>query len=122
VLEQDQAPVGSRDALETELAPDDAIPCASCGVPITRRRDRVERFGGHVHDRVNPTGVAFRIGCFAEAAGVRDVGDESREFPWFPGHRWTIVVCSGCRVHLGWRFEGQGGRFWGLVLDRLRLG
>jgi hypothetical protein len=106
---------------EVEGGEEEVLVCASCGAPITRERDRVERFGAHVHDRVNPAGHPFRIGCFARADGVRGVGEESEEFPWFPRHRWLIVVCAACLTHLGWRFSnGLSPPFWGLVLDRLR--
>lgn len=95
--------------------------CAACDAPVTRERDRVERCGGHVHDRVNPAGVAFRLGCFGRADGVRGVGGESDEFPWFPRHRWLVVVCASCAAHVGWRFSnGLAPPFWGLVLERLK--
>ena len=112
----------SPDALrDAGVAQEEVLRCAVCDAPITRERDRVERCGGHVHDRVNPAGVAFRLGCFGRADGVRGVGGESDEFPWFPRHRWMVVVCASCTAHLGWRFSnGLAPPFWGLILDRLR--
>lgn len=83
----------------------------------------MERCGGHVHDRVNPAGFAFRIGCFARADGARTAGEQSDEFPWFPRHSWQVVVCASCLVHLGWRFEnGIVPGFFGLDLARLTSG
>jgi hypothetical protein len=106
---------------EGGVGEEEVLRCATCDAPVTRERDRVERCGGHVHDRVNPAGVAFRLGCFGRADGARGVGAESDEFPWFPRHRWLVVVCAGCTAHLGWRFSnGLAPPFWGLVLDRLR--
>lgn len=97
--------------------------CVDCGHVVTRVRDRIERFGAHTHDRVNPAGVFFRIGCFARADGARGVGEEESLFAWFPRHLWQIVVCGGCGAHLGWRFcEAPSAPFWGLVLDQLRAG
>lgn len=102
-----------------ELEP---LVCAACGTTVTWSRDRVERFGAHVHDRVNPAGVVFRIGCFRAAEGAHPAGPSHSEFAWFPRHRWQIGLCAGCRAHLGWRFVSAEGAFWGLILDALRAG
>lgn len=92
--------------------------CASCKHPITKESERLDAFGGHVHERVNPSGIAFRIGLFSSAQGVVGVGLSSDEFPWFPAHRWRVVLCGGCFVHLGWSFaNAQGSAFYGLVLE-----
>ncbi|MBL9025703.1 MAG: hypothetical protein JNL21_26145 [Myxococcales bacterium] len=121
---EDEKPASTHDAApihDATAAEDDTLVCARCGAAITRERDRVERFGTHVHDRVNPAGFPFRIGCFARADGARGVGAESDEFPWFPRHRWLVVVCAGCSTHVGWRFSnGETPPFWGLVLDGLK--
>jgi hypothetical protein len=122
VLEHDHATTTSDAVIDVERG-DDSIVCSTCDAPVARAQDRIVRFGSHAHDRVNPSGHVFRIGCFGRATGVREVGDSSSEFPWFPAHRWTIVVCHRCSTHLGWRFDGRGrpaSVFWGLVLDRLR--
>ena len=62
----------------------------------------------------------FLIGCFNEAPGCRPAGPASSDFTWFPGFRWRIACCEGCRIHLGWSF-GDGGEagFHGLILNRL---
>ncbi|NUP10589.1 MAG: hypothetical protein HOW73_31465 [Polyangiaceae bacterium] len=102
---------------ETEL--ERWIVCATCEHPITRPSDRVSMFGSHLHDRVNPAGVAFAIGLFARADGVALAGAPSDEFPWFPRHWWTIALCAGCLGHLGWRFTKNGDAFYGLIVDAL---
>lgn len=100
---------------------DDDVICAACARPITSERARIERFGGHVHERVNLAGVAFEIGLFDVAPGARLVGESSGDFPFFPHHRWTIAICGGCFSHLGWRFEsGTERSFFGLSLSALR--
>jgi hypothetical protein len=98
------------------------IRCATCSAPIARTEDSVERFGAHAHDRVNPAGYIFRVGCFCRADGVQPVGDESDEFAWFPRYGWCCVACAMCHAHLGWRFSSpDGDTFLGLIVDRLLL-
>lgn len=109
-----------QDASRTVAEGDDALVCATCARPVTSERARIERFGGHVHERVNLAGITFEIGLFDTAPGARLVGEPSDEFPFFPHHRWTIAVCRGCLSHLGWRFESGTERpFYGLSLAAL---
>jgi len=99
---------------------DEALVCAACQHAITFDRHRTEAFGGHVHDRVNPAGVAFRIGLFSRAEGVVLVGASSDDFAWFPHYHWRIALCGGCSSHVGWSFSGPSSAFYGLVLEALR--
>lgn len=111
-----------------ELAPDarergaldPAVTCARCGLAIARPDARVARHGAHVHTRINPFGYVFQLGCFDPAPGCAPAGASTLEHTWFPGHAWRLADCRGCGEHLGWRFEGDGGVFWGLILERLR--
>lgn len=107
------------DAPDRTMEAERAIVCARCGAPVARERDRMSAFGSHEHDRVNPAGYLFRIACFARADGAVAVGAPSDEFPWFPNHRWRVVVCGSCFVHLGWSFAGAEASFFGLVVDRI---
>jgi hypothetical protein len=93
---------------------DDSLRCGSCGFEIARRRDRIEMSGAHEHTFVNPAGAVFGIGCFREAAGCAEVGDEEATFTWFPGWSWQIAVCRR------WRFRLAPDAFHGLILARLR--
>jgi len=54
-----------------------------CEAVVADPKDRVERFGSHVHERVNPGGFTFVIGCFSRAEGVMEVGEESDELSLF---------------------------------------
>jgi hypothetical protein len=117
------------DATETEA--ERVVRCANCEATLAREKDAIEVFGAHEHDRMNPGGFLFRIACFARADGAASVGEPSTEFPWFPHHTWTIVVCASCIAHLGWHFRkgpGSPGRqqsqreaanFYGLIVDRI---
>jgi len=109
-----RAPAGDD---ETALQP--ALRCGVCEALVADPKDPVERFGSHVHERVNPGGFTFVIGCFSRAEGVLQVGEESDEFPWFPRYVWCCVACASCGAHLGWRFSQGTDGFVGLILDRL---
>ncbi|MBT8495339.1 MAG: hypothetical protein KJO07_19990 [Deltaproteobacteria bacterium] len=96
--------------------------CVRCHHPITSHNARIEVAGRHEHRRSNPHGYHFRVGCFAEAPGCKLRGQESSHFSWFPGNAWQVTVCGLCEAHNGWRFTGEAGEFYALVLDQLREG
>ncbi|MBI3571612.1 MAG: hypothetical protein HY082_11035 [Gammaproteobacteria bacterium] len=93
--------------------------CAACRHPVTHRDERIPVQGGHEHTFTNPRGIAYRIGCYREAAGCSAVGEATAEFTWFPGYAWRIALCANCRAHLGWRFQAGGEYFHGLIVNRL---
>lgn len=104
---------------DTTVDHDDEIFCAACGQSMTRQRWTVSRRDAHEHTVFNPAGQLFTILCFAEAPGCAVQGDSSSDFTWFPGYRWTVAMCRGCAVHIGWRFEGADV-FFGLIKPRLK--
>ena len=89
---------------------------------MARRADAERRQGAHAHCFVNPHGQVFEIGCFARAPGCRALGPATTDWTWFPGWAWQVALCAACGRHLGWCYRRQGGRFFGLILDRLRPG
>ena len=97
---------------------DDAIYCAACGMLVTRGRWRIEQRAAHEHTVFNPAGVVFTILCFKDAPGTASQGTPSDEFTWFAGYRWSVAVCRGCSVHIGWRYDGADV-FFGLIKPRL---
>lgn len=114
---------GQRDAAERSDAetPDEEawLLCGACEHRIARRREAIAVDGSHEHTFMNPHAYAYHIGCFAAAPGVVPSGPASGYWSWFPGYTWQIVNCGDCRRHLGWTFQAEGRRFYGLVLDRL---
>jgi len=93
--------------------------CAACRLPVTDPDQRIAMLGAHAHSCVNPHGLTFHIGCFRAAPGCAAVGAATTEHTWFPGYAWRIGVCARCGTHLGWRFEGQNGGFYGLIVRQL---
>lgn len=92
--------------------------CAACTTKVAREEAAIEVAGTHRHRFTNPAGVTFELGCFREAA-CRVDGEPTLEHTWFAGCAWSYALCFNCRAHLGWRYEGAGTRFFGLIVDRL---
>ena len=107
---------------DSEQEPDDKLLCIRCHHPITSPKARIEVGGRHQHRRSNPHGYHFRVGCFSEAPGCKTRGQPSSHFSWFPGNSWQVTICGSCEVHNGWRFVGDAGLFFALILDQLREG
>ncbi len=93
--------------------------CVNCRHPITSTRERVARGGRHAHRFVNPHGIPFEIGCFGDAAGCVPLGAITETYTWFPGYAWCVAMCAACGAHLGWRFQSNQDRFFGLILNQL---
>lgn len=102
-----------------EKALEPVLRCRVCEASVASPADRTERFGAHAHERMNPSGFSYVIGCFSRAQGVMEVGQESAEFAWFPRYVWCCVACASCGAHLGWRFSQASDAFIGLILERL---
>jgi hypothetical protein len=118
-----KAGVAPTPARETARARERSILCAACGHAVTAERERISVLEAHEHRFMNPAGLLFHIGCFARAEGCLVIGSPSDDYPWFPGFTWQIALCGACGDHLGWRFQsGEGASFFGLCLDRLRVG
>ena len=103
---------------EEQAEEEENLYCFICGRPITQTRQRISVAGAHRHTFTNPAGYRFEIGCFREAPGCGQAGDYSDFYSWFDGYAWRYAMCSSCRVHLGWVYQGED-TFYGLVLDRL---
>jgi hypothetical protein len=108
-------------AREERRDPRDLL-CKTCRSRITHEDHGIEVNGGHEHTFVNPGGFLHRIGCFAVATHVAQVGRPETAFSWFPGFSWQIVACKTCRTHLGWIYRCAGDHFTGLLLDELVSG
>ena|SRR2546430_12751308 len=101
------------------VAEERAWRCAACGASIARDGDRIPLEGAAARAFVNPAGIEYLIAGFREAQGCAAAGERSSYWSWFAGYSWQVALCGACGVHLGWRFESDADRFYGLVLDRL---
>jgi hypothetical protein len=95
------------------------LACHRCLSAVTDGSQRIAVGGAHAHHFVNPHGIQFDVGCFAEVSGCATVGSASTCWSWFPGFAWQVEVCAVCGEHLGWLFRSPDALFHGLVLDRL---
>lgn len=102
---------------EKEVPPG-VIACAFCLHAVTTKEARIAVGGAHEHSCVNPHGIRYRFGCFADAS-CRPVGEPSHYWSWFPGFSWQVELCGSCGEHLGWLFRSADSAFHGLILDRL---
>jgi len=93
--------------------------CKTCRSIITRPDLGMEVDGRHEHVFFNPDGYVFELGCFASAKNVVPTGPKTDAFTWFPGYAWQVVACTGCSTQLGWRYTGNHGGFFGLILKML---
>ncbi len=95
------------------------IVCRACRALVTERRYAIVVDGQHQHTFFNPAGIAFEIGCWSNAQGCEAHGRPTSEFTWFAGFEWNFAVCRSCGALLGWFYAGEGGGFWGLIVNRL---
>lgn len=106
---------------DADEADDPRLYCAACGHEVTRTAWALTLAGDHIHRCVNPLGVAFTVRLFTDAPGARPVGAASSRATWFAGYTWRMTACGGCRVHIGWLYEGSmtPNAFFGLIADAL---
>jgi hypothetical protein len=98
----------------------DLVYCGTCSHVVARKADTLTVNGSHAHDFVNPYGIRFHVGCFAEALGCTISGKPTAADTWFPGFHWRLASCAECRMHLGWYFDRDAEYFYGLILDRIQ--
>ena len=94
--------------------------CAAAAGALAPDAARIAINGTHEHEFMNPSGIRFRVGCFATAPGCMPEGERSTVWTWFPGHAWQIELCRACggapRVVVPRR--ARRSAFYGLVRDR----
>ena len=105
---------------EKSTDPGRFIYCSVCSNVLAKAADRIEISGSHDHHFTNPYGIAYHVGCFADALGCAISGDRVAADTWFPGFQWRIATCAECRLHLGWYFDRADEFFYGLIMDRIQ--
>ena len=94
------------------------VRCRSCHNKIALISDKISIDGNDSYIFQNPSGIFFRIVCFANAPGSIIVSEFTDEHTWFTGYQWSISLCGLCHKHIGWLYSGQD-EFYGLIADRL---
>ncbi|HIJ79662.1 MAG: cereblon family protein [Desulfobulbaceae bacterium] len=96
------------------------VRCRRCAHLVTSAEKAIAVSGSHGHTYFNPHGIAFELGCFSAAPGIRVEGLLSAEFSWFKGYAWRYALCGNCDAHLGWQFVAEtAGDFFGLIFAKL---
>ena len=113
---------GQQDTPAIKEPEDSALYCAFCRHPLTSTTAAISRAGLHQHTFFNPAGIVFEVRCFADAPGCLMRGAPSHEFSWFAGYAWMLALCGRCQAHVGWRYQGEDGHFYGLIAQTLREG
>ena len=93
--------------------------CSTCSHVVTAADKRIQVNNSHKHTFFNPAGIVYELGCFSDAPGCMAIGERSREFSWFAGASWQVVLCGNCQSHLGWLFRTADSTFYGLILAQL---
>ncbi|KAF7639843.1 hypothetical protein Mgra_00000763, partial [Meloidogyne graminicola] len=74
---------------------------------------------------VNQGGFVHDLFTVRTIKNVEFIGEPSSEFCWFSGYEWTIMECSECGVHIGWRFTTSNNlspsQFFGISRRSFKL-
>jgi len=108
-----------KEFFEKKTEEDKWVLCSVCKSRITKKNEKIEVSGKHIHTFVNPTGVYYNIRCFRTAEGVSIFSGSTDNFTWFPGYSWSVVVCSNCQVHNGWLYDSGKNSFYGLIDNKI---
>ncbi|XP_014770294.1 protein cereblon isoform X1 [Octopus bimaculoides] len=94
--------------------------CRKCDLEVANKSDVFSMsLEGPLAAYVNPGGHVHETVTVHKAKGLTLIGQPSTENSWFPGYAWTIINCSQCGSHMGWRFTAakrklSPQKFWGL--------
>ncbi|GAB6888762.1 hypothetical protein JCM13304A_22610 [Desulfothermus okinawensis JCM 13304] len=93
--------------------------CKFCKTKITSAKYKIKVNGKFRHVCANPHGYLFELGCFSNGKNFVPAGNPSKEFTWFPGYAWQVILCATCFAHLGWLYTTSTNSFLGLILTNL---
>lgn len=95
------------------------ILCSLCQNHITKPKEKTSINNQHIYSFTNPQGITYDIKCYKTAPGCISFSQPTEQFTWFPGYAWEIIICSQCRMHLGWKYSSAKDNFYGLIYKRL---
>ncbi|NRB39025.1 MAG: hypothetical protein HRU20_11255 [Pseudomonadales bacterium] len=111
---------GLQDIID-KIEQDDAhkLYCSQCHQAITSLKNKTHIQGQFLHERINPAGFQFLIGCFHQSLGCDVAGQTSMEYTWFDGFHWQQCQCSQCEQAMGWYFSRYNQHFYALIMRHL---
>ncbi|XP_050672939.1 protein cereblon isoform X2 [Leptidea sinapis] len=102
--------------------------CSACTTVVAKWEDVFSMSSEGPHSNyTNLVGYMHDILTVRTADNLETSGPPSAEFSWFPGYKWTIMVCRCCMVHIGWRFDAEKPtlrprRFFALSRNHMQFG
>ena len=93
--------------------------CKFCKTKITSAKHKIKINGKFKHVCANPHGLIFELGCFSDGKNFIPTGEPTKDFTWFSGYAWQVIVCATCLSHLGWLYTALNSSFLGLILTNL---
>ncbi|CAH0549006.1 unnamed protein product [Brassicogethes aeneus] len=101
------------------------ICCKKCGETISNPSKVFSMSKDGIQSNyVNPGGHVYETVTVSEAEHFSLIGSPSKQFSWFPGYAWTIMQCSHCCGHLGWKFSSSHLKpkvFYGLANNGYKI-
>jgi hypothetical protein len=101
--------------------------CARCGVYLTESGALLNINGATEHSYINPAGIRCNFMTFLHCENVLVHEDLYIEHSWFPRYGWRFLMCQGCFLHLGWKYDSvEDGTdpegFFGMLIHSLKSG
>ncbi|XP_039269278.2 uncharacterized protein LOC120344224 [Styela clava] len=68
----------------------------------------------------NPHGYCFNIVTFNKIIdeSYKEVSEAIGWATWFTGYKWIICRCVKCENHIGWKYVGDKGQFFGIITEK----
>nr|XP_039269278.1 uncharacterized protein LOC120344224 [Styela clava] len=73
-----------------------------------------------VYSVKNPHGYCFNIVTFNKIIdeSYKEVSEAIGWATWFTGYKWIICRCVKCENHIGWKYVGDKGQFFGIITEK----
>lgn len=96
----------------------DSLACIACGQAIVESA-AAARLPVSLNDEgmpifTNPAAFSFRVTLVSRVRTGSALVHHRRGGPeladtWYAGYGWSLLACSGCGSHVGWRYDWLGG-------------
>ena len=96
----------------------DSLACIACGQAVVESA-AAARLPAALNDEgmpifTNPAAFSFRVTLVSRVRAGAALVHHRRGSPeladtWYAGYGWSLLSCSGCGSHVGWRYDWLGG-------------